>query len=249
MPTWLHLFRKTNEYAKTAAEMKIDEHADPRVQLEQAIGQAQEQDETLRSQAAVVIGHQKQEEARLQRKVDKLADARASAAQALQMAESDPEHAEEFQRAAEQYAAQVVTLQAEIDHEEQVVEQATAAAQEAHEAIREHAEQLQAQLRDRNELLSELDQTEMQETLQSTMGALRATANTAVPTMDQVRAKIEARHAKVEGYREIAADSPDHALAAVRHAAVNAKATAVLDEIRAQALPAGPAAKALEAPK
>src|SRR5206468_150610 len=69
----------------------------------------------------------------------------------------------------------------------------------------------------------------------------KSTANTAIPTLDQVRDKIEARKATQQGYSEIEAASPEHTQAVVKHAAVSAKAAGVLDQLRQQAgLPAGP---------
>jgi phage shock protein A len=247
MSTWKHIFHKSNEYAKTAVEMKIDANADPRVQLEQAVAAAQEQNETLRAQGAVVIGHQRQEEARLHRMMDQLETAKGAAAQALQLADGtdDPTQKQQFMDEANARAGEIVSLQTQIEHQHEVLDHATQAAQEAHEAVREHAEDLQAQLQQRRELVSELDQTQMEETLHKTMEALHSTANADIPSMDQVREKIEARKAKQQGYAEIEADSPEHAHRQVQKAMMASQAKGVLDQIRAEALPAGPQPQAL----
>ena len=60
--------------------------ADPKVQLEQAITEAQDQHRRLREQAANVIANQKQSELRLNSKMGELEKLNANARQALIMA-------------------------------------------------------------------------------------------------------------------------------------------------------------------
>ncbi len=65
---------------------RFEENADPKVQLEQAIQQAQTQHKTLKEQAANVIANQKQAEIRLNKKMEELEKLNANARQALMMA-------------------------------------------------------------------------------------------------------------------------------------------------------------------
>ena len=73
-------------YLAAKVSGKLDESADPKVQLEQAIGDAQEQHRRLREQAANVIANQKQAEMGLSRTMGELEKANANARQALVMA-------------------------------------------------------------------------------------------------------------------------------------------------------------------
>src|SRR6188768_2239475 len=79
----LKSLRRMWRYLGTALGMKFEERADPKVQLEQAIQEAQEQHRRLTEQAANVIAHQKQTQMRLDRAQDELDKVTGSARQAL----------------------------------------------------------------------------------------------------------------------------------------------------------------------
>src|SRR6476620_7602888 len=76
---WKYLTAKVNS--------SFNERADPKVQLEQAIMEAQEQHRRLREQAANVIANQKQAEMRLNRNMEELEKLNANARQAVLMAD------------------------------------------------------------------------------------------------------------------------------------------------------------------
>lgn len=241
---WRDIIHKSNEQAKTAMDMKIDEHADPKVQLEQAINAANERNDLLQDQAAQVIADQKMAESRWHKHMDELDAARADAATALQLAARYPEGSPEqarYTQAAQVAAGKVVSMTTVVERDHQTYLHTSDMAAEAHEAVTSNAEQLAQALQKRSELLADLHDTEMEESMHATMKALHATSSSTIPTLDQVEAKIEARKAKQAGVSELAADSPDAALAEVHHASQNAKANEVLDEIRGQLGMASPA--------
>jgi phage shock protein A len=62
---------------------KVDEKADPKIQIEQAIQEAQRQHQALTQQAAAVIGNQRQLEMQLDRQLNGVEDLQAQARQAL----------------------------------------------------------------------------------------------------------------------------------------------------------------------
>src|SRR5439155_13063510 len=66
----IKLLRRIGRYITAALTGKFNEVADPKVQLEQAIMEAQEQHRRLTEQAANVIANQKQTEMRLNRAMD-----------------------------------------------------------------------------------------------------------------------------------------------------------------------------------
>ena len=74
----------------TSASLIINENADPKIQLEQAITEAQDQHRRLKEQAANVIASQKQAELRLNAKMTELEKLNATARQALIMASVRP---------------------------------------------------------------------------------------------------------------------------------------------------------------
>src|SRR5436309_15190235 len=81
------LLRRIGRYVTAALTGKFNEVADPKVQLEQAIMEAQEQHRRLMEQAANVIANQKQNEMRLNRAMEDLEKVRKSATQALMMSD------------------------------------------------------------------------------------------------------------------------------------------------------------------
>ena len=80
------LVKKWWKYLTAKLTGSFNERADPKVQLEQAIAEAQNQHRRLREQAANVIANQKQGELRLNAKMTELEKLNANARQALIMA-------------------------------------------------------------------------------------------------------------------------------------------------------------------
>src|SRR4051812_44916259 len=66
---------------------KVDEKADPKIQIEQAIQEAQRQHQALTQQAAAVIGNQRQLEMQLDRQLNSVEDLHAQTRQALVLAD------------------------------------------------------------------------------------------------------------------------------------------------------------------
>src|SRR5216683_4876959 len=81
------LMRRAWRYTVAKLTGSFEEKADPKVQLEQAILEAQEQHRRLTEQAANVIANQKQTEMRLNRALEELEKVNGSAHQALLMAD------------------------------------------------------------------------------------------------------------------------------------------------------------------
>ena len=79
--------RRWWRYVGTLLGMRLDEAADPKVQLEQAIGEAREQHRLLTEQAANVIANQVQLQGRLDRSIEEYAQVTAAARQALLLAD------------------------------------------------------------------------------------------------------------------------------------------------------------------
>ena len=109
-------FVKFWKYLMAAFSSKIDEHADPKVQIQQAIEDAQRQHQALSQQAAAVIGNQRQLEMKLNRQLGEVEKLQASARQALVLADEargkgDEPKAAQFENAAAAFATQLVTAE------------------------------------------------------------------------------------------------------------------------------------------
>jgi phage shock protein A len=235
----IKFFKRCWAYITTGANQKFDENADPKIQLEQAINEAQDQHRRLREQAANVIAQQKQTEMRLNRALEELQKVNGNARQAVLMSaeaagKGDAAKASEYDRAAESFATRLIQLESEVDDLKAMALQTTQASDQAKAAVAQNGQALQKKLAERQQLLTQLEQTKMQETMNKAMSSLSETVGEDVPTIDEVRAKIEARYAKAQGMAELQGQSVDNRMAEVEMAAQNTAGQARLSEIRAE---------------
>src|ERR1044072_650098 len=91
---------------------KIDEYADPKVQIQQAIEDAQRQHQALVQQAAAVIGNQRQLELKLNRHLTESENLQQQPRQALTLADQaraagDAEKAAQWDETAQTFANQL----------------------------------------------------------------------------------------------------------------------------------------------
>lgn len=247
------LLRKWWKYLTAKLGMSFEERADPKVQLEQAIQEAQEQHRRLVEQAAAVIGNQKQTEMRLNRAMEEFEKVSASARQAVLMADEaaragDAAKAAEYSRAAEAFANRLIAVEKEVETLKQLHLQATEAADQAKQAVAQNSSALQKKLAERQKLLSQLDQAKMQEQMNKAMAALSEAVGQDVPTLEEVRQKIEARYARALGTAELQGQSVEARMLEIEQAQVNAEAQARLAEIRTQLGLAAPSAEPAERP-
>ena len=233
------LMRRAWRYVTAALTGKFNEVADPKVQLEQAIIEAQDQHRRLKEQAANVIANQKQTEMRLNRAMEELEKVNASARQAVLMAEDatkrgDAAKATEYTRAAEAFAQRLIAVEREVEGLKTMSLQTTQAADQAKAAVQQNATVLQKRLSERQKLLSQLDQAKMQEQMNKAMASLSETVGQDVPTLDEVREKIESRYAKALGSAELQGESVESRMLEVEQASMDAEAQARLSQIRSQ---------------
>ncbi|WP_016697573.1 PspA/IM30 family protein [Actinoalloteichus spitiensis] len=232
-------FVKFWKYLMAAFSSKIDEHADPKVQIQQAIEEAQRQHQALSQQAAAVIGNQRQLEMKLNRRLGDVEKLQASARQALVMADDarnqgDLEKAQQYENSAQAFAAQLVSAEQEIEDLKSLHDSALQAANEAKQAVERNAMQLQQKIAERTKLLSQLEQAKMQEQVSSSlqqMSELAAPKNT--PSLDEVRDKIEKRYSTAMGQTELAKNSVQGRMMEVEQASVNMAGASRLEQIRA----------------
>ena len=223
--------------AKLGADFEA--RADPKIQLEQAITEAQDQHRRLKEQAANVIANQKTTEMQLNGKIEELGKLNANARQAVLMADEatkagDAAKATEYTQAAEAFANRLIALETEIESLKAVALQAAQASDQAKAAVSQNSAALQKKLAEKQKLLSQLDQAKMQEQLNVTMASLSETVGQDVPTLNEVKAKIESRYAKASARAELEGSGVEAKMLEVEHAAVNVEAQARLEQIRSQ---------------
>ncbi|HEY8545517.1 MAG TPA: PspA/IM30 family protein [Acidimicrobiales bacterium] len=235
----LKLFRRWWKYMTAKLSSSFSERADPKVQLEQALAEAQDQQRRLKEQAANVIAHQKQTEMRLNRTMAELEKVNGNAVQAVKMADEaaktgDSAKAAQYTNTAEAFANRLIQLEKEVEDLKAMHLQATDAANQAKKAVEQNAMALQQKLAERQKLLSQLDQAKMQETMNKAMSSLSETVGEDVPTLNEVRDKIEARYARAKGMAELTETSVESRMLEVEAASMNVEAQARLSQIKDQ---------------
>ncbi|PXY33093.1 hypothetical protein DI005_26325 [Prauserella sp. PE36] len=232
-------FVKFWKYLMAAFSSKVDEYADPKVQIQQAIEEAQRNHQALSQQAASVIGNQRQLEMKLNRQLGEVEKLQSSTRQALVLADEarakgDEKKAQEFETAAEGFAAQLVTAEQSIEDLKTLHDQSLQAAAQAKQAVERNASMLQQKLAERTKLLSQLEQAKMQEQVSASltqMTELAAPGNT--PSLDEIRDKIEKRYTTALGSAELAQNSVQGRMLEVQHSTTQLAGHNRLEQIRA----------------
>src|SRR5262245_48112490 len=232
-------FVKGWKYLMALFGSKIDEYADPKVQIQQAIEDAQRQHQALVQQAAAVIGNQRQLEMKLSRQLTEVESLQASARQALVLADraradGDATKANEYEQTAQTFATQLVASEGSIEDLKSLHDQALGAAAAARRAVENNQMLLQQKLAERTKLLSQLEQAKMQETVVrslESMSTLAAPGTT--PSLDEVRDKIERRYATALGRADLASTSVEGRRLEVQKATLDMAGANRLQEIRA----------------
>ena len=193
---WKYLGAKLNR--------NLENRADPAVQLEQALAEAQAQHRRLKEQAANVIANQKQSELRLNSKMAELEKLNANARQALMMASDaekagDSAKAAQYNGAAETIANQLIQVEKDIEGLKTMVLESAKASDQAKAAVSQNSRILQQKLAEKNKLLSQLEQAKMQEEMNKAMAQLQETVGDDVPTLNEVQQKIESALRQGEG--------------------------------------------------
>jgi phage shock protein A len=230
---------KAWKYLMASFSSKIDEHADPKIQIQQAIEGEQRKHQALSQQAANVIGNQRQLEMKLNRQLGEVEKSQSLARDALLQADAarrqgDEATAQRREQAAEAFATQLVAAEQSVEDLKAMHDQALQAATQAKQAVERNAMVLQQKIAERSKLLSQLDQAKMQEqvsaSLQS-MSELAAPGNT--PSLDEVRDKIERRYARALGSAELAQNSVQGQMLEVQQSSLDMAGRSRLEQIRA----------------
>jgi phage shock protein A len=249
-------FVKGWRYMMALFGAKIDEYADPKVQIQQAIEDAQRQHQALVQQAAAVIGNQRQLEMKLSRQMSEVEKLQGMARQALVLADKaradgNEAEAQKYESTAQTLATQLVSGEQSMEDLKTLHDQALGAAGQARKAVENNAMVLQQRIAERSRLLSQLEQAKMQETVAKSlesMSSLAAPGNT--PSLDEVRDKIEQRYANAMGRAELASNSVEGRMLEVQKSSLDLAGNSRLEQIRAsmagEKLGAAPAQPAVE---
>ncbi|MFJ6197156.1 PspA/IM30 family protein [Micromonospora sp. NPDC092111] len=232
-------FVKGWHYLMALFGAKIDEHADPKVQIQQAIEEAQRQHQALVQQAAAVIGNQRQLEMKLSRQMSEVERLQANARQALVLADQtrargDETEAGRYEQSAQVLATQLVSAEQATEDLKTLHDQALGAAAQARRAVENNSMILQQKLAERTKLLSQLEQAKMQESVARSLESMSSlTAPTNTPSLDEVRDRIERRYANAMGRAELAGNSVEGRMLEIQKSALDSAGSSRLEQIRA----------------
>ena len=217
-------FSKGWKYMMSSFDQKIDENADPKVQIQQAVQAAKEQHQQISDHAAEIIGHKSQQ------------DYQSQTQRALELADSaeDPQKTSEYNQAAEVVASQLVAVEQELEDVKQQYAAAEQAAAQAKSQQQQSEARLKEQLAQVSQLEAQADQAAMQEKNAQAIDSMnQLNPDDSVPTLDSVRAKIEKRYADALGAQELQHATGGDRINEIQAAGNDMKATARLDAIRA----------------
>jgi phage shock protein A len=237
-------------YIKSWFGMKSKEIMDPKVEIESAINEAQKRDQTLRNEAAKVIAHRTRVADEMSEAATDLAESKELARQALlksdaAMKAGNTADADKWNQAAQGIAMKMQASQSNVDSFQQQLAIADQQAEAAKTAVHDNAMSLQQITAKRMEMLGQLEQAKMQESVNSAMASINANVGGDAPSLKEIEDKIQDRMANAMAKTELTASTPDGAMAELKREVNMSGATAALDDLRSE-LGLGPA-PALEA--
>ncbi|MCT1886230.1 PspA/IM30 family protein, partial [Dietzia cinnamea] len=202
-------FSKGWNYLKASLDKSVDDNADPKVLVHQAMSNARQQHKSVADQAAAVIGNAKQLEIAMGTKARQLDEVQGQIRQTLQVAEQaraegDTARAQQFDAQAEQLAGRLVALEQDLENTRQLHGQAVQASEQAKQAVKESEHRLRETLAQEDQLLLQATQAEMQHRSTESMASLQGAGGGNSPTFDEIRAKIEGRYTTALGKQELA---------------------------------------------
>lgn len=228
------------KYLLSSLDRAIDENADPKVQIQQAIDAAKSQHKAIVEQAAAVLGNKRQLEMKINKLVKDQQSAQEKARTAIVAADEaaaagDTERANDLNGVAEVLATQLVTVEQQLEETKTLYSQAEAAATQATKQVKESEMRLQEQMSQINELAAQADQAALQESTVKAMDSIgQFSKDDSVPTLDAVREKIERRYANALGAQELTEQNISGRMAEISETGRDALASARLAEIRAE---------------
>jgi len=231
------MFKRIWGYLRQLFRGTAERLMDPEVEIEQAITEARRKDQELRNQAAKVIAHRTQLEAKIESVADDVGEARESAKQALLKADESKQGGDEagtskWTRAAQSLAMRLQASESNLDGLREQYEIAIGQAEQAKQAVQSNAMRLQELAAKRMQLVGQMEQAKMQEAVNNAMESLTTSMDFEAPSLEKVEEKIQARLAHAKASSELREATPEGAEAELKDAISLAEADSKLDELR-----------------
>jgi phage shock protein A len=239
------VLRRWWNYIKTWFGVKSKEAMDPQIEIEAAINEARENDQSLRNEAAKVIAHRTRVADEVEEMAKEVGEAKELARQALlksdaAMKAGNTVDAEKWNAAAQSIAMRLQASQKNLDSMQQQLTIADQQAGHAKQAVHDNAMRLEEIAAKRMEMLGQLEQAKMQESVNKAMASIDASVGGEAPSLKEIEDKIQDRMAEAMAKTELTAETPEGAMAELEREVDLASANSALDDLRAE-LGLGPA--------
>lgn len=239
------MLRRWWNYIKTWFGVKSKEAMDPEIEIEAAIAEARKNDQSLRNEAAKVIAHRTRVADEVEDTAKEVGEAKELARQALlksdaAMKAGSTADAEKWNAAAQSIAMRLQASQKNLDSMQQQLTVADQQAEQAKQAVHDNAMRLEEITAKRMEMLGQLEQAKMQESVNTAMASINASVGGDAPSLKEIEDKIEDRMAEAMAKTELTAETPEGAMAELEREVDLASANSALDDLRAE-LGLGPA--------
>ncbi len=233
------MFKRVWGYIKALFRRTVEGAMDPEVEIEQAIQEARRQDQVLRNQAAKVIAHRTQLEAKIEQAADTVGEAREMAKKALlrgeeAKAQGDLDGLNKWNQAAQSLALKLQAGENNLNGLKDQYEVSVNQAEDAKRAVQQNAMRLQELAAKRMELVGQLQQAKMQEAVNSAVESISASMEIEQPSLDKVQDKIQARLSEAKARAELREATPEGSEAELREAISLAQADTKLEELKAE---------------
>src|SRR5688572_14308367 len=217
--------------------MKSNEVMDPKVEIESAINEARSRDQTLRNEAAKVIAHRTRVAGEMEDAAADVAEAKELARQALVKSDAaaragNAADAQKWSSAAQGIALKLQAAQKSLDSYQQQLTIADQQAEQAKQAVHDNAMRLEEIAAKRMEMLGQLEQAKMQESVNNAMASINSNVGGDAPSLKEIEDKIEDRMAKAMAQTELTAATPEGAMAELKREVNMTGANAALDDLR-----------------
>lgn len=230
---WIKIARRANDYAQAKAEASFDAHADPKIQVEQAMAAMREHHQDLEVAASHVLAQEKMAKMRLADLTTAEAKYTKSALAAKQQGNLD---------VARTFASKIAGLREQIQSLMTQIPALEEAANQAREAVQESADQLQQKLNEKSTILAQVDQANMQREMAASLKQVSdLTRSNDVPSFEEIKRKVAGQFAEAQASTELSSTSPEVLEMHAHHAQLNSEADQILAELEAgpAALPGG----------
>ncbi|MEX0699352.1 MAG: PspA/IM30 family protein [Acidimicrobiia bacterium] len=231
------MLRRIWNYLRTLFGMAAERAMDPAVEIEQAINEARRRDQELRNQAAKVIAHRTQIEAKIEEAAKDVGEAREVAKQALLRAEEsknagDAAGQSRWTNAAQSVALKLQAAESNLSSLKEQYEIAIKQADDAKSTVTQNAMRLQELAAKRMQLVGQLEQARMQEAVNRAVETISSSMETSAPSLERVEEKIQQRLSEASARAELREATPEGAETELREAVSMAQADARLEELK-----------------